>query len=972
MPTIGFTQPEWLVALPALLAALWWGARGSYAGLRGWRLGGAWAIRVAIVLLLVLALAGAQIVRPAEEMTVVFAVDDSYSVAPGERERALAVVQAALEERGPGQRAAMVVFGGDAMVESETLQQPEEVAISAQVDGGHTDIEAGLRLALGLIPPDRAGRVVLVSDGNENLGEVAEQLLAAEAGRVVVDVLPLRTRSQHDALVADVRVPDEARREEPFQVHVDVHASDLADAELTVMVDNEPVESRSLALSAGSQTLSIPISLSEPGFHRVDVVLEGAGDQVKENDLGTGFVRIRGEPRVLVVDTRPDEAQALERALQLQEIEVKVGGPASMPVSAADLEAWDAVFLSDFPSYMMSHRQMEMLRDATRDRGIGLGMIGGEFGFGAGGYYQSPVEEALPVSMDVTKQRVFPSAAVLIVMDTSGSMGMMEDGYQKIELAAEAGATIVDLLQPYDSVGFIASDPAPTEVAPLRKLSDREAIKADIRSVRAGGGGIAVYPSLEAAYGVLRHDESPVRHIILLADGSDCDQQQGSIPLVRQMASEKITVTSVAFGGGPHVPFLQDVAAAGNGQYYLTERARDLKGIFTREALKVTKSVLVEETFRAQPADSSELTSGFDWSGAPPLMGYVATSQKGLARTPLVSHKTDPILAHWQFGLGRTVAFTSDAKAHWAARWLQWPEFTRFWGQTVRWVLRRPGSELLHPRVERGPEGSTLVVEAFGEDGAPINGLEVSATLNLPGGGSEDLSLPQAGPGRYEAPVDAREAGAYVAGVVARGPEDFEAERTMGFAVPYPPDYADVAADEDLLRRAAAQTGGRFIEHPGDVWAPPATFPHTRTDIWRLLLWAAALLLPLDVAIRRLMIRAEDLAPVWEFIPEFFGLYDVDLKPELEEPEETVGHLLQTRRAARSEHATPTYHPPTPSAPHPERLQTGSEPTPPEREAVDDVRTRASARSTDRDGDEESAGTTARLLKRKREMRGEE
>lgn len=968
MPTIGFTQPQWLLALPLLVAALWFGARGSYAGLRGWRLAAAWVIRIALVLLLVLALAGAQLVRPAEDMTVVFAVDDSYSVAPGERDRALDVIRAALAEREPKQRAAMVVFGAEAMVESEMLQRPGEVAISSQVDGGHTNIEAGLRLALGLIPPDSAGRVVLVSDGNENLGEVAEQLLAAEAGRVSVDILPLRTRSQHDALVADVRVPSEARREEPFQVHVDLHASEPADAELTVLVDDEPVESRSLTLSAGSRTLSVPISLADPGFHRVDVVLEGEGDQCRENDIGTGFVRIRGEPKVLVVDAQPDEAAALERALQLQEIDVRVGGPAAMPVSAADLEAYDAIFLSDFPSFKMSHRQQEMLRDATRDRGIGLGMIGGEFGFGAGGYYQSPVEEALPVSMDVTKQRTFPAAAVLIVMDTSGSMGMEEDGYQKIELAAEAGVAIVDLLQPYDSVGFIASDPAPTEVAPLRKLSDREGIKADIRSVRAGGGGIAVYPSLEAAYGVLRHDKSPVRHIILLADGSDCDQQQGSVPLVRQMAAEKITVTSVAFGSGPHVPFLQDVAAAGNGQYYLTERARDLKGIFTREALKVTKSVLVEETFRAQPADSSELTAGFNWSSAPPLMGYVATSRKDLARTPLVSHKDDPILAQWQFGLGRSVAFTSDAKAHWAAQWLRWPEFTRFWGQTVRWVLRRPGSELLHPRIERGPEGSTLVVEAFDEDGSPINGLEVSATLSLPGGGSEELALPQAGPGRYEAPVTARQAGAYVAGVVAHGPKEFEAERTMGFAVPYPPDYADVAADEDLLRRAAAQTGGRVITTAEEVWAPPDVFPRTRTDIWRVLLWAAALLLPLDVAVRRLMIRAEDLAPVWEAVRSAVGY----LRRGREEAPATVGHLLQSRRSARSQQ-TETYRPPIPTAPPPSAPPPASE-APSEEPAVVEARGAAEERNRDEapEAQEEAASTTSRLLKRKREMRGED
>jgi len=963
--SIAFARPEWLLALPVILGALWYAARGSYADLLGARLVAAWAIRAIVVLALVLALAGAQIVRPAEELTVVFALDGSYSVPQAERGRALSFLREALRHREAGHRCALVSFGREAMVESESLRTAEDVTAAADIERGHTDIASALRLALGLISPDSAGRIVLCSDGNENLGEAAEQLLAAQAARVAIDVIPLRTRADRDALVADVSVPSEARRDEPFHVRVDVRTSDPEQAELTVLVDDEPVETRAVTLSAGSRSFTIPVSISDAGFHRVDVILRGEADECRENDIGTAFVRVRGKPRVLVVDSNPDEVRALRWALELQEIEVKVGGPPSLPTSAADLESWDAIFLSDYPSYKMSHQQMEMLRDSTRDRGIGLGMIGGEYGFGAGGYYRSPIEEALPVSMDVTKQRTFPASAVLIVMDTSGSMGMQEDGFTKIELAAEAGCAIVDLLQPHDSVGFIASDPAPTEVAPLRRLENREAIKSDIRSVRAGGGGISVYPSLQAAYGVLRNNDSPVRHIILLADGSDCDEQQGSVPLVTQMAQEKITVTSVAFGDGPHVPFLKDVASAGRGQFYLTARARDLKGIFTREALKVAKSVLIEETFRARPADASELTAGFDWSAAPPLMGYVATSRKELARTPLVSHKDDPLLAHWQFGLGRSVAFTADAKPHWAAYWLRWSEFPRFWGQAVRWVLRRPGSELLHARVERGAEGARLVVEAADEDGMPINGLEVIAALSTPGGGSEELALSQSASGRYEAPVDATRAGAYVAGIVAHGPGEFEAERTMGFAVPYPPDYADVRANEALLMRAARQTGGQVLESPEQVFEPPGVYPRTHTDIWRTLLWIAALLLPLDVAVRRLIVRAEDLAPVLEALRGVVGALRRGRAPAPEAA--TVGHLLETRRALRETRQRRAEGPiappsptlagdgPPPDAEEPERAALGPEPAPEPPSA-----------------DEERETTTSRLLRRKRELRDRE
>jgi uncharacterized membrane protein len=959
---ISFTRPEWLLALPLIAAALVWSARGSFAGLAGARQWLAWGARIGLMLALVFALAGAQLVQPARDLAVIFALDASHSVPTAERERALEFVREALEYRGGDDHAALVVFGREALVESESLSKPADVQVVSDTTGGYSNLAGGLRLALGMVPPESAGRVVLLSDGNENMGSATEEVLAARAGRVTVDVVPLGTRVTQDVLVDAVDMPSAARQGEPVPVRVAVRSSHPAQASVTVLVDDEPINTQTMTLGAGSTSLVVPVQFEEPGLHRVDVAVSGTGDDCPENNVGSGFVRVRGEPRVLVVDGVPEEAGALRRALRELDIEVTVVGPAGMPTDAADLEAWDAVLLSDLPAWKMQHRQMMMLRDAVRDRGIGLGMVGGEMSFGAGGYYRTPVEEALPVTMDVTKQRVFPAAAVLIVMDTSGSMGMEEDGSTKIELAAEAGAAVVDLLQPYDSVGFLASDPAPTMVCELRTLENKESVKADIRSVRPGGGGIAVYPSLSAAYDVLADSKAPTRHIIMLADGSDCDEQGGSVALVHQMAGEKITTTAIAFGDGPHVPFLQDVARAGGGQYYLAERARDLKAIFTREALTVAKSVLIEESFRAQPAEASEVTSGVDFSTAPPLLGYVATSRRGLAKTPLVSHKDDPLLAHWNFGLGRSIAFTSDAKAHWAAHWLGWSGFGKLWGQAVRWVLRRPDSGDLQARVERSGDQARVVVEAIREDGSVINGLDVRATMAMPDGSRQDVPLPQSGPGTYAAQVEAAASGPYVVGVNAQGPSGFSARQSIGFSVDYPPDYADTEPNESLLRSLARQTGGQVMSDPAAAFEPPEIAPKRRTDIWRLLLWLAALVLPLDVAVRRLVVSREDVARAMAMA----GAAASRLKRPRREPEPaTVDRLLEVARAERDRRlrdvptVTTTAPPADPSQiTAPPVTAPDAEPKPaPEQEAAPEEEAPA------------DESMTERLLRKKREMR---
>ncbi len=856
---LSFSRPLYLLLLPAAAALLWWSARVSYADLGGVRKWAAWALRSAVVLALIFALAGAQLVKRSKELVVVFAVDGSVSVPPEERARALEFVNSSLHERRSRGRAALVVFGREAAVESENLHPAENLQLASRPSPGHTDISAALRLALGLLPPESAGRIVLLSDGNENMGSAGQEVLLAQANRVPIDVVPLSTRRTRDVLVQEVRVPSQARREEPFPVGITVEATEPTEASLTLLVDDRPVDKRPVTLAAGTSSLRVPVALSDSGFHEVEVLREREGQECRENDRGAGFVRIRGEPRLLLLDSNPAEAEPLAARLERQDIAVDSAGPAALPTNVADLERYDAVYLSNLPAYAMDNSQMEMMRDAVRDRGLGLGMIGGEYSFGAGGYYRTPVEEALPVDMDVSKNRVFPGSAVLIVMDTSGSMGVIEDGREKIELAAEAACAVVDLLQPYDSVGLIASDPRPTSVCELRKIGNKSLVKRDIRSVRAGGGGIACFPSLSAAYQELSAVKSPIRHLILLADGSDCDEQAGSVPLVAQMARERITVTAISFGDGPHVPFLKEVAQAGGGQFYLTEMARDLKKIFTRETLTVAKSVLVEEPFRAALADSTAPVSGVDWSAAPPLLGYVATTGKSLARVPLLSHKQDPVFAHWQYGLGRSIAFTSDAKAHWAAHWLGWQGFSQLWAQAVRWSLRNLPSDVLYPKVEPEGDRARIVVEAVAADGALLNGLTLRAAMSGPDGRREEASLSQVAPGRYEAMVEAPDSGAYVIGLTASGSGGFTAQQTVGFEVGYPPDFAETQTQEAFLQGLAAQTGGRLLADPAEAFAPPEVTPRVPIDIWRSLLWVAAVLLPLDVAVRRLVIRREDL-----------------------------------------------------------------------------------------------------------------
>jgi uncharacterized membrane protein len=956
---LSFSRPLYLLLIPAAAASLWWSGQASFADLTGSRKWVAWGLRAAIVISLVCALAGAQFVRTSKELLVVFALDESVSVPPQERSRALEFVQSSLSRKRPDQRAALVVFARDAAVESENLGSEGKLQVTSRPSSGHTDISAALRLALGIIPPESAGRVVLLSDGNENVGSAAQEALLARANRVPVDVVPLATRKARDVLVQEVRVPSQARVDEPFPVGVTVEATEPSQATLTVMVDDRPVEKRQVTLAAGSSALRLPVTLGDSGFHKVEVLLESRGEQISENDRAAGFVRIKGEPRVLLLDSNPAEATILADRLRTQGIRVEASGLAAIPTNPADLERYDAVYLDDVPAYAMGDYQMAMMRDATRDRGVGLGMIGGGYSFGAGGYYRTPIEEALPVDMDVTKNRMLPGASVLLVIDTSGSMGEIEDGREKIELAAEAACSVVDLLQPYDSVGVIASDPRPTLVAKLRTLENKNLVKRDIRSLRSGGGGIACFPSLSAAYQEMRDVKTPIRHVIMLADGSDCDEQNGCVPLAAEMSRERITVTTIAFGDGPHVPFLKEVARAANGQFYLTNAARDLKKIFTRETLTIAKSVLIEEPFRPTVREGTAPITGVDWSSVPPLLGYVATSPKSLANVPLVSHKDDPVLAHWQYGLGRSVAFTSDATAHWAAHWLGWDGFSQFWGQTIRWSLRGLSSDVLYPKIESDGDKARVVVDAVAGDGSLINNLAMRAAVSGPDGRRQEMDISQTAPGRYEGEFEAADTGAYVLGISAKGPGEFSAHQTAGYAVGYPPDFAETEPQEAFLKGLAEQTGGRVLSDPSSAFSPPAVMPRAPLDIWRALLWLAVILLPVDVAVRRLVIRREDLHLFLQPFANVLGRARRRRATREAAREEHLDRLLERKKRVRQRTPAPVPPPVTaaPESPPGAPAAAAPEPPPPREE-------QPAMRQADKPA--APAETTERLLRLKR------
>jgi uncharacterized membrane protein len=858
---VQFTQPLYLLLFLPLIAGLVYSWKHVHGMTKG-RKAVSFGLRFAMIALIILALAGAQSRRENDGVGTVFVVDLSDSVREGDRESARSFIQDALESRSDEDAAGVVVFGSEASVEVLPGSVRELGQFQSVVPGEQSNLASALRLASAIGPEGKGRRIVVVSDGNETEGDARQAAEVAGADGTVVDYVPMgREREEPEVTLVDLQTPGERQAGEPLQARVVLDSNMAQEAVLRVERNGELISNEVVALTEGTNAFLVEDRLPEPGFYRYRATVQARSDGDVRNNLGSAFTAVRGKPVILVLQEEVSRS-VLAEALRQQGFEVELRGPGGIPVRAEEVQPYEAVLLNDINAQHFTGGQMDLLRAAVRDSGVGLAMIGGENSFLSGGWYGTSVAEALPVDLNIRQRKRFPSTSVLIAVDASGSMGAPVAGGTKLQLAARAAERTVDLLSPIDRVGVAGSSDGFRLVAPIQPLDDKPTVKAQIRRLRPGAGGIFAEMTVQHAKRELEREDTRVRHFIMLADGADTDQYGSSLDMAREMRENRITTSVVAIGDGPHVPFLQLLADAGGGNFYLAERAEQLPAIFTQDVAVMSRSAIEEGAFVPKLSPAELILQGFLGEGVPPLLAYNLTEDRPLAQVGMLTHKDDPLLAHWQFGLGQSLAFTSDAQPRWAVRWVPWSGFGRFWAQSVRGIARRAAENGYE--IEVSPEGAVaqVSISAVDEAGQPIS-LDVNeVTVSRPDGSSEQVGLRQVAPGRYEGRFMTEQLGSYIVSV-AEGQGEMVGVASAGYSLAYPPEYRSFEANLPLLEEISQATGGRRLERPQDVWRELPNPGETIQDLWRTLLLAACLLLPFDVAVRRLAVSPAD---VWNWI----------------------------------------------------------------------------------------------------------
>ena len=839
--SLEFARPLLLLLLPAYIALIYLIDRRGGRRSRRIKHRVARVMRCLLTCLCVLALAAPSVVLPGGQQAVWILADASAS-ARGMQDQMTQSVRTALENKDASVNAGVIAFGGNAMVEKPLAQDGTYNGVTTAVDAQASDLSSALTLASALLPEDAQGRIVVLSDGATEDVRAAAQQLAARG--VTVDFQSFSGDALPDAQISQLNVPSRVYQGQSFTVTVQVTANHDTAGTLVLYQNRTPVSSREVTLRRGDNTFTFRDTAADTGVVTYEARLISEGDSCAQNDSMGGYVYVQGAPKLLLVEGRQGEGSEMAAMLCAAAMQYETVLPAQLPYDAEQLRQYDGVVLVNVDYDAADEEQWAALDSAVRVLGRGLTVIGGDSSYALGGYRGSKLEEMLPVTIDVRNKLDLPSLALMLVIDKSGSMSDGMFGTTRLELAKEAAMRAAEVLTPNDQVGVIAFDDAAKWVVNLQKAEDVEAIQNQIGTIRPGGGTAFFTALYEATY-ALMNAQAQQKHIIFLTDGEAGDT--GYLQLCDIMQQNDITLTTVAVGSGADQATLRTLAQQGGGRAYAANEFDNLPKIFTKETSLVSGSYVHNRTFTPVITEQSALT---DFEGFPQLSGYLAATEKSLATVSLMSDREDPILAWWQYGAGRVVAFMADSRGAWTSEFLQWDQAAAFYGGMAAFTL--PGEEREGQLTTERQGDALRIVYTAPEDAQ--TGLSTSVTALLPDGTQTQLALQESAPGVYEGEIAAAQLGAYALRVEQRD-ESGELQRVMdcGAVNGYSGEY-DLRSQnaESTLPYLSALTGGRVITDSAEMLKATNAVVRARRDLTQPLLWALMVLLLCDIALRRL------------------------------------------------------------------------------------------------------------------------
>ncbi|SIT68327.1 VWA domain-containing protein [Edaphobacillus lindanitolerans] len=819
-------QPFWLLlAIPAAVYFAWTYRRSAKGPRHSARV--LLLLRTLAAFCLIVSAASPFLLLRSDEQKIFFLADRSASMS-GSEEDVDAWLPEASDGRTPNSGIRVLSFAGSVREGRDDGGLKNERSSGGT---GETNLEQAIRHAAAAAAGDPA-RIVLLSDGRQTRGDALGYVRSSLPPGITIDAAVLSGRKKEDASLTSLEVPSSGRAGEAMELTVTVDSTFATTGRLLLFKDDRPAGERNITLAAGENRFTFTEVQPDEGSIKYEVQIIAEGDGVPENNRMTAVTEIEGPPRFLVVGQDGAESPA-GKWIGGGGVQVDRIGAGQLPNELSSYLAYDGIVFDNVPGHLVGEKRMGLINQAVKTFGTGFMMIGGEESFGLGGYFETPIEELLPVSMDVTGKHVIPSLGLMIVLDRSGSMTG-----SKLEMAKEAASRSVALLREEDVLGFIAFDDQPIEVIGTELVGDTKDALEKIYSI-APGGGTDIFPAVQLAVERLADQDVQRKHIILLTDGmSSAAGDYGGV--LKEAEASGITMSTVAIGSDADRILLEQLAGLGAGRFYDVRSADTVPAILSRETAMLSRTYIVDEPFRpaVREAEGWRILTG----ELPTMNAYIATTVKPAADVIMESPEGDPVLAEWRYGLGRSIAYTPDSGG-WSGGFTSWEGWPGFWKAAAARMLPSFREEPFE--VRRNADGSYRVTGTGASsfiDAAVIDedGRELEASVDPTGPGSATVRF-DAQPGL----------------VFFRISGDGETYSKIGLTVPYGDEYRPGAPDGELLAALAAASGGKVLDNPADALRTPGQVQLEMKPVRNWFLLLSMLLFFADITLRRFGVPAD-------------------------------------------------------------------------------------------------------------------
>ena len=802
--------------------------------------------RAVIITILLIAMCNISINFKTKDSSTIFLLDLSHSMS-NYKDETKEFIKDAIEASPSNNKIGIVTFGENQEIEQFLTYSKSFSDIQTSPIANTTNIEEAINFSLNIFKDSEYKRIVLVTDGKENQGELLETSTNLRENKIDFQVYKIDGEQVEDVYIEDVEILDKVAIEEEFSVTANIKSNIKTKSKVSIYSGREKKSEKEIDIEKGDNTFLFKDIQYKGGFKPYKVVIEPENDGISYNNEYTTYTNIVSKPEILVIEGANGEGIGLEENLKtIGSSYTKINASAA-PRSISELIEYKGIFLCNTHVDDLPKGFLDNIESYVKDYGGAVITTGGDNSYGLGGYKDSVFESILPVSSDKKGKNEIPEISLTLVLDRSSSMLSSDQGsYSKISLAKEAAIRSLDNLRETDNIGVVTFNEEYSWAVPTQKVSNKEEVSDKINSIIAEGG-TSIYSALNEAYKKQKESSAKIKHIVLLTDGQDGMGQNEYETLVNDIKGDKITLSTVSIGTDSNNQLLEWLSNNAGGRYYHSDIYTDVPRIFANEILISTGEYLINEEFTPKISANHEILNNvIKERKFPSLLGYVGTSIKGTATEVMSSHMDEPILAAWQYGIGRVVSFTSDVNGQWSKNLLAFDKTPQLFSNIISWTMIDYDDSGSLNIIQEGSNAKVEYETNNYEDNKKIKGaytFEENTTA--------EFELKQVSPGKYEGRVPMNELGFYSFNITEELDGKTIASQLGGFAYQYSPEYKFQEPSNSLLA-LVEDTEGKVINSVEDIYEVKSNKAYTKRNLTNLLLIMAMLLFLFDICYRRL------------------------------------------------------------------------------------------------------------------------